>query len=452
MNSLPPPEHESLATVADEPAHERHIEDYVDEIEPGKASKVLFWGITAFFIVFLLWASFAEIDRTVRGMGRVISSSELQVLSSLEGGILEEIMVAPGDVVTAGQTLLRLDPTETGANLGSSQATARALDMKVARLTAEVTGRAPRYPAPADEEAARQLEIERALYAARQASLRSAVSAGRAQLQTARQSVSEAEAAVASRQSELSRAESDLAALRPLVQNGIEPRMTLTRAESDASTARSDLAGARAALGRAQAQVAEAIANQARIQQDWREQAASELAATQAEFEARSSTLPALQERLQRTTLRAPVAGTVSRVLVTTQGSAVNPGEPLVELVAQEDSLLIEARISPQDIGNVRIGQSAKVGITAYDQTVYGALDGTVSTISADSIQDPQSGDIYYLVRVTTRQNAIEGPGGQELSIGPGMVADVSLLGDKRTVLQYILTPITRLSETAFRE
>ena len=229
---------------------ERHIEDFVDEIEPGKASKMLFWGITIFFVLFIAWAALAEIDRTVRGMGRVISSSELQVVSSLEGGILEDIMVRPGDAVTAGQALLRLDPTETGANLGSTEATAQALDMKVARLTAEITGRSPRYPAPADEEAARQLEIEKALYASRQASLRSALAAGEAQLQRTRQQVAEAEAAIASRQSTLTRAESELAAVRPLVENGIEPRMTLTRAESEASSARSDLVGAQAMLGR----------------------------------------------------------------------------------------------------------------------------------------------------------------------------------------------------------
>ena len=450
MNTMP----ETIAEgeVVIEEARERHLEDFVDDIEPGKASKLLFWGITAFFALFIVWAALAEIDRTVRGMGRVISSSELQVVSSLEGGILEDILVRPGEEVTAGQPLLRLDPTETGASLGSTAATAQALDMKVARLSAEVTGRAPNYPTPANEEAARQLEIEKALYASRQATLRSSLSAVQAQLERSRQSVVEAQATVASRQSALTRAETELAAVRPLVQNGIEPRMTLTRAESEAASARSDLAGAQAALGRAQAQVAEAQANLARTRQDWREQAASELAVAQADYEARASTLPALQERLQRTTLRAPIKGKVSRVLVTTRGSAVGPGEALVELVAQEDSLLVEARISPQDIGNVRIGQEAKVGITAYDQSVYGTLSGRVSTISADSIQDPQSGEIYYLVRVTTQDNALEGPGGQNLAIGPGMVADVSLLGDKRTVLQYILTPITRLSETAFRE
>ena len=451
MNQLTTHDADRNAVIEGE-ARERHLEDFVDDIEPGKASKFLFWGILLFFVVFIVWAALAEIDRTVRGGGRIISSSELQVVSSLEGGILEDILVRPGDAVSANQPLLRLDPTETGANLGSTQATAQALDMKIARLTAEITGRSPNYPAPADAEAARQLEVERALYASRQASLRSALSAGQAQLQRARQSVNEAQASIASRQSTVSRTESELNAIRPLVENGIEPRMTLTRAESDAATARSDLAGARALLGSSQAQVAEASANLARIRQDWREQAASELAATQAEYEARASTLPALQERFQRTVLRAPVAGTVSRVLVTTRGSPVNPGEPLVELVAEEESLLVEARISPQNIGNVRIGQSAKVGISAYDQAVYGALDGTVTTISPDSITDPQTGEIYYIVRVTTDSSALKGPNGQDLEIGPGMIADVSLLGDKRTVLQYILTPITRLSETAFRE
>ena len=431
---------------------ERHIEDFVDDIEPGKASRILFWGITIFFAVFLLWAAFAEIDRTVRGQGRVISSSQLQTVTSLEGGVLEDILVQPGERVRAGEALVRLDPTQSGADLGSSSATAVALDMKIARLRAEVAGQAPRYPEPTNTEAARQLQIEKSLYSSRQATLRSSLSAGQAQIERARQGVAQAQAAMQARQSALTQAQSEVDAVRPLVDNGIEPRMTLTRAEAQRATAQSDLASARAGLSQAGAQVAEASANLARIRQDWREQAAGELAVAQADYEARASTLPALQARVERTTLRAPTAGEVSRVLVTTRGSAVAPGEPVVELVSDDDALLVEVRINPQDIGSVRIGQEAKVGITAYDQAVYGALDGVVRTISPDSIVDPNSGEIYYVVRVATEATALTGPGGQDLTIGPGMVADVSLLGDKRTILQYILTPITRLSETAFRE
>lgn len=438
--------------VHEAPSRRRHIEDVVDDIEPGKASRLLFWGITIFFVVLFAWAALAEIDRTVRGQGRVISSSQLQVITSLEGGVLEDILVQPGQRVAAGAELVRLDPTQSGAELGSTSATAIALDMKIARLRAEVAGQAPAYPAPADAEAARQLQVEQSLYASRQAALSAALAAGQAQVQNARQGVAQAQAAVQARRSALTQAQSEVTAVRPLVDNGIEPRMTLTRAVSQQATAQSDLAAAQAALSQAGAQVAEANANLARIRQDWREQAAGELALAQADYEARASSLPALQERLARTTLRAPTAGEVSRVLVTTKGSAVSPGAPLVELVSDEDTLLVEVRIRPQDIGSVRIGQEAKVGITAYDQSVYGSLEGRVRTISPDSIVDPNTGEIYYVVRVATAANALQGPGGQELVIGPGMVADVSLLGDKRTVLQYLLTPITRLSETAFRE
>lgn len=431
---------------------EQHIEDRFDELDPTKISRILFWGITVFFVILFLWAAFAEIDRTVRGQGRVISSSQLQVVTSLEGGVLEDILVQPGERVEAGEVLVRLDPTQSGAELGSSSATAVALDMKIARLRAEVAGQAPSYPMPSTTDAASQLQVEKSLYSSRQAALRSALSAGQAQIERARQGVAQAQATVQARQSALAQAQNEVNAVRPLVDNGIEPRMTLTRAESQAATAQSDLASARAGISQASAQVAEASANLARIRQDWREQSANELALAQADYEARASTLPALQKRVDRTTLRAPTSGQVSRVLVTTRGSAVSPGEPVVELVSDDDRLMVEARVRPQDIGSVRIGQKAKVGITAYDQAVYGTLDGQVQTISPDSIVDPQTGETYYLVRVTTQANGLRGPSGQELEIGPGMVADISLLGDKRTVLQYILTPITRLSETAFRE
>ena len=430
---------------------EGRLEGMVEAIGPRTASRWLFWAIVGFFVIMLAWASLAEIDRTVRGMGRVISSRELQVVSSLEGGVVEEILVSTGQEVRADDALLRLDPTESGASLGSNSATAGALEMKVARLQAEITGRAPRFPVPADEDAARQRNVESALYSSRQADLQSALAGARAQVSRARQSVIEAERqsdAIASRAA-AARSEADL--LRPLVEQGIEPRLSLVRAESTARSAEAELAAAQASIGRAQSQVAEANANLDRVSRDWRAQAANELALAQAELGSRAASIPALEERLARTTLRAPVAGKVNRVLVTTRGSAVSPGEPLVEIAPSDDALLVEVRIRPQDIGTVRLGQQARIGITAFDQSVYGRLEGKVVTISPDSIVDERSGEIYYLVRVRTDADALPSARG-DLAIGPGMVADVSLLGDKRTVLQYILSPLTRFRDSAFRE
>ena len=427
------------------------IEKIIEGLEPSVVSRILFWGILGFFALLFLWAAFAEIDRTVRGQGRVISSSELQVVSTLGGGVVEDIFVRQGQSVSAGQELLRLDPTESEANLGSTSATATALEMKVARLRAEVSGGSPRFPAPADEEAARQREIERALFASRQANLVSATSAARASVASARQSVAEAERRADSLASAGRAARDEAEMLRPLVESGIEPRLSLVRAESQATSAEADYSGALAAIERARANVAEAEANLARTLQDWRSRAGDELAAAQAELGANEATLPALEERRERTAVRAPVAGTVNRVLVTTRGSAVGSGQELVEIAPSDDALLVEVRIRPQDIATVYIGQPAKVGITAFDQAVYGSFDGKVESISPDSIVDERDGGIYYLVRVRTQAEEIETTRG-DLRIGTGMVADVSLLGDKRTVLEYILTPLNRFSSRVFRE
>jgi len=226
----------------------------------------------------------------------------------------------------------------------------------------------------------------------------------------------------------------------------------LLQAESAASVAASEAATAAASIGRAQAAVVEARQTLNQLRQDWRQQAATELATASAEMEARRRTLPALAERVERTVLRAPLPGRVNRVLVTTRGAAVSPGQPLLEIVPSDESLLVEARVRPEDISFVRMGQQAKVAITAYDRSVYGTLDGEVVNISPDAVLEERTGETYYLVRVRTQSNALRDPSGRQMPIGPGMVAEVDLLGDSRTVLQYILTPITRLSESAFRE
>jgi adhesin transport system membrane fusion protein len=130
----------------------------------------------------------------------------------------------------------------------------------------------------------------------------------------------------------------------------------------------------------------------------------------------------------------------------------VQPGQPLVEIVPSEENLLIEARVRPEDIGSVRIGQQARVGITAYDPSVYGKLEGEVVSMSPDAVLDEQTGETFYQVLIRTSSRALATPQGQSLPIGAGMVADVSLRGDDRTILEYLLTPITRLREKALRE
>lgn len=430
----------------------RNIEDYADSIKPRTASNVLLWLVLGFFVVFVVWASMAELDRTVRGTGRVIASSMLQTVSNLEGGVVEAILVRTGDVVEQGQELVRLDATQTGSELGSGEASANALSVKIARLSAEVAGRSPSYPAARDQVIAQQIQIERALHASRMAELQSVTAAAQSRIVQAQRGLQEAEAMYQARVTARDARQRELSIIRPLVERGIEPRMSLVTAESAASVAASEVMAAAASVNRAQSAIGEAQAMLAQQRQDWRALAANELAAAQAELSARSSTLPALAERAERTVVRAPLPGRVNRVLITTVGGSVAPGAPLVEIVPSEESLLIETMIRPQDIASVRMGQKTKVNITAYDPSIYGALDGVVVAISPDAVLNERTGETFYTVQVRTTTNALVDKNGNPLPIATGMMADVSLLGDKRSVLNYILTPISRLSETALRE
>src|SRR5919107_367237 len=176
-----------------------HLEDLTDRIKPRTASNILLWVMVAFFVAFIAWASLTKLDRTVRGQGRVIATSQLQVVSNLEGGVIESIDVRTGQQVKAGQELIRLARTATGAELGSGEASANALGMKIARLSAEVAGREPAYPAPADQAAASQLMIERSLHASRMQELGSLIAAGQARVAQANRAVQEAEAAYQAR-------------------------------------------------------------------------------------------------------------------------------------------------------------------------------------------------------------------------------------------------------------
>jgi adhesin transport system membrane fusion protein len=236
-----------------------------------------------------------------------------------------------------------------------------------------------------------------------------------------------------------------------LVERGIEPRLTLIQAENASAVAASEAAAASAAVTRSQSAVAEARSTLNQQRQEWRAKAAQELAQAQSEMVALRRSLPALSARVDRTVIRSPLAGRVNRVLVTTVGGTVAPGAPLVEIVPSEENLIVEVQVRPEDIAWVRMGQNAKVNVTAYDSSIYGALNGEVVAISPDATVNERTGESFYTARVTT-QDRLRDQSGRPLQIGPGMIADVSLLGDKRTVLTYLLSPVTRLSERAFRE
>ncbi|WP_287447614.1 HlyD family type I secretion periplasmic adaptor subunit [Altererythrobacter sp.] len=417
------------------------------EFVARKSANIILWAIVGFVLLALIWAALTEIDRSVRGQGTVVPSSKLQVVSNLEGGVVEEILVKAGEEVERGDILVRLSPTLSGADFGSSTAQISALQAKIARLDAEVRGVAPDYGNAPES----QVAIERSLHAARMAELDSSQALGAARVNQAGRAVSEAQSLLEARRSTLAALEEELAMIRPLVETRVIPRVDLIKAENEANVARKEVESAEAALARARAGVAEARAEGSRLRSDWMRTSASELSQAQAELSAMQQQLPALSDRVDRTIIRSPVTGTVNRVLVTTVGGSVAAGNPIAEIVPSNDALYIEAMIRPQDIANVSLGQNALVEITAYSRTLYGVLNGTVTSISPDAVQNEQTGESFYTVEIQTNDELLDSAG-TPLEIGPGMVANVNLLGEKRSVLSYIFTPITRLKDTAFRD
>ena len=421
-------------------------------IKPKVPANIILWIILAFVVIALVWAGLTEIDRTVRANGRVIPSSQLQVVSNLEGGVVEQIMVRVGQDVKRGTPLVRLSPIQPGAELESNRASSDALHFKIIRLEAEIAGRTPQFPQARNPLMASQIAVEQSLYRSRMAELASLSNVASARIDQARRAIAEASAAEEARITARETARADLNLIRPLVREGIEPRRSLLQAESAFAVSSSEAAGAGAALGRARSVLAEAQASAQQQKRDWLARAADELTAARADLSVRQAAMPAYEYKLRRTVVRAPLDGRINRVFVTTVGGSARPGDPLLEMVAVNDSLLIEAAVAAKDIASVKMGQKAKVQISAYDSAIYGSMEGRVVAVSPDAVVNERTGESHYLVRVRTTANAITDDAGRRLPIGPGMGADVNLLGDKRTVLAYILTPLTRLSETAFTE
>jgi adhesin transport system membrane fusion protein len=424
-----------------------HLEDLTDRIRPRMASSVLLWGIGAFFLIFLIWAALAQVDRTVRGMGRIVPSSKLQVVSNLEGGIIEAILVKSGQLVAEGAPLVRLDQTQSGAEYSRGRSEFSSLNARISRLEAEVNGTSPVFEGEVE-----QIAIERGLYAARMADLNATLAAARARVTQSERAVAEAEAVYTAKLSAKSAADSEYAMIKPLVERGIEPRMTLVQTEARAAQAAAEVMAASASISRARSSIAEAQASLSQQRQDWQSRAATELATARAELLARQRTLPALADRVQRTTITAPMSGKVNRVLVNTIGGTIRPGEPIAEIVPSDDALLVEAMVKPRDIAWIYIDQPARINITAYDSAVYGSFDGKVISISPDTVTNERTQESFYTVKVRTTGATLVDKTGRKLTLGPGMEAEVSLMGDKRSVLDYLLTPITRLGQRALRE
>lgn len=413
---------------------------------------LLLFIIALFFVVFLSWARVATLDEVTRGDGKVIPSSQIQVVQNLEGGIIAGISVREGEVVDKGQILIRIDQTQAAAGYRESRASYLSLLAAVARLKAEVDGTEVVFPGEVLDDAANVAADELALFASRRSGLKADLAILRRQEDQRRQELVELRGRLVRLKESYQLVTEELKIIGPLVASGVVSKVELLRLRREANNIKGDREASRLAIPRASAARREATQRIEERKISLRTESLRELNQKSAELAVVAETIASGKDRALRADVRSPVHGTVKQILVSTVGGVIRPGQELVEIVPLEDTLLIEARIRPADIAFLRPGQDATVKITAYDFSIYGGLKAKVEHISADTIEDEQQkGETFYRIRLRTDRSYL-GTEQDPLPIIPGMTASVDILTGEKTVLDYLLKPILKVRNRALRE
>lgn len=430
--------------------------EFMDQLEaaarmrPNKASSVMLWSITAMIVLFIIWASFARIEELTRGQGQVVPTKEIQTVQSLEGGLLQELLVGQGDRVTKGQVLMRLSDVMFSSEERGAEAKADSLKLKIARLEAEAGGKDFVIPEDLLKKIPDIAQNEQALYRSRQQELKNAISILEDKLRTVKADIDEAQAQINRLSSSRGSLQQELSITREMVAKKAVSKLEQLRLEREVNdiggqinAQQERIAGLRADLS--------ATEKQKNDQTDrFRSQALTELSDVKTQIAQLGESLKSIGDRVSRTELRAPVDGVVNNIAVRTIGGVIEPAQKLIEIVPVDSELKIIAKVSPNNIAFLRVGQPVKVKITAYDPQRYGSLQGELVRIGASSVTD-REGNVFFEIEVRTEKNHL-GTAQAPLPVTPGMVADTEVVTGKRTIMEYVLKPFLQARDRALRE
>lgn len=427
------------------------------ELRTPRTSQLILFSTLALLVTALIWAYFAALDEVKRGNGRVVPTQQIQIVQSLEGGIVTTILVREGATVRQDEPLMRIDDTNFASQFGEIRERRGATAARVVRLEAQ-TFEKPQlvFPEALRLEAGRAVETEQSVFDAQIRKLAQETEVLEKQLSQRQQELAEFKASEKKLTETLQLLGREVALTRKLYDQRVVPEIEMLRLERQATEMRGQLEIVKASMGKAEAATQEARAKIRNARTTFRAQAEDDLAKSSADLAVLEENIKAAQDKVRRTELRSPVNGIVNKLNVNTVGAVVAPGGAVMEIVPLDDTLLVEGRIKPQDIAFIRPEQDAVVKISAYDSSVYGSLKGKVERISADTIIDEKGdrnerGETYYRVMVRTEKNHL-GTSETPLPVIPGMVATVEVLTGQKTVLEYLLKPVRTLRDEALRE
>jgi len=406
--------------------------------------------ITVFVLMALLWMGWAEIDVVVRGSGKVIPARQVQLIQSLEGGIVTEILVREGDHVENNQPLIKISDIAFSSSFEENRLMYYELLSKSARLKAEsnvddfernekVTALFPEL-----------LESEESLFESNRRQLNETLSIYEEQIRQQQSALEEALSKRRQLRRSLELLQKELDIKKPLVERRIISEVDYLQVQQREAEAEGELEGVNLSIPRMQSTVEEARNKLEQARLEFSNKAKLELNEVTAELSRIAESQTALEDRVSRTTLRSPVKGVVQRLYTNTIGGVITPGSEIMEIVPLEEALLIEVRIKPADIAYINVGQEARLKFTAYDFAIHGSLKGSVSFVSADTVTD-EEGLSYYVARVRPKKHYL-GVKSKPMLIKVGMASETDIITDKKTILEYLLKPIHRGLGRALRE
>jgi adhesin transport system membrane fusion protein len=402
-------------------------------------------------LVFVIWAKSAVLDEVTRGMGQAIPSQHVQVIQNLEGGILDAILVSDNQIVEKGDVLVRLDNTMAASQFREAFAKSLEHEAAIARLEAEANQKSEiTFPKRVLENDPQIAADQRVIFDARKKQIDLEIKILLSEFDQKKQEIEEVKGRRKGLKKNLALAVEQKDIAEPLMKKGLYSRVDFIKLERDVVRLRSEINVLGRSLPRMQQEADEARKKMEQRRAESGSVALEEISRRRVELNSLKEILAAGEDRVKRTDVRSPVRGSVKQIIINTIGGVVRPGDPILEIIPLDDTLLFEVRIRPADIAFLYPGQKAKIKITAYDFSIYGGMEGVVEQISADTIQDDR-GEYHYRVKLRTKTNAITYRG-SKLPIIPGMTASVDILTGKKSVLDYLLKPILKASQNALRE
>ena len=449
--------------------------DYVDDktaallLNTPNSARIMLWLMLLFFIIAVAWASWAEIDKMTVGQGKVVPSSQIQVIQNLEGGLVKDILVREGELVKKGQQLLLIDDTRFRSDFREREQHVANLTANVVQLSASIASvnivenfdssnwqknvtldySKIHYPEDFAEQYPQLVSRQKAEYRQDLNKLRNQVSLVDQQVNQKQQDLVEIKARVKNLRESYSLAREELEITKPLADEGVVPHIELLKLQRQVNDTRREMTSSKLKIPALQSAIREAMLSRINAGQQFRSEQQEKLNLAEDKLSAMTESTVGLEDRVKRTIVVSPVAGTVKTLYINTVGGVIQPGMDIVEIVPSEDTLLVEAKIAPQDIAFLRPDLPAIVKFSAYDFTKYGGLDGTLEHISADTTTD-EEGNSFYLVRIRTSETSLNKDA--SLPIIPGMTASVDIITGKRTVMEYLLKPILNAQTNALRE